>query len=177
MSIESQASLDQEKKLKTEAERKEEIAKSLEFSKEKQEVLERIGKKKELAFLKSLVERGLLGLHAAQIIASNDSLESEDIESIFEKIDAIESVPEIDKMLPGHLRLTKDEYAEAVENTDARTAALEKIDAALTHLYEYGNPNGATATLGVFFSGFMMMGKNLVKVQENTIDIKDSLLK
>jgi hypothetical protein len=176
MSIESKAYLDQEKKLKTEAERKQEIEKSLEFSKEKKEILERISKKKELAFLKSLVERGLLGLHAAEVITGSTSLEADEIEEIFEKIDAIERVPDVEKILPRALRITKEEYVGALENVALRKDALQKIDSALTYIYEYGNPNGLGATLGVFFSGFMVLNKNLVLVQEHTIDIKNSLI-
>lgn len=176
MSIESQSQLDQEKKLKTEVEYKEEIEKSLEFSKEKKEIIARIGKKKELAFLKSLVERGLLGLHAAEIIASSATLEADEIEAIFEKIDAIDRIPEVEKILPKAFRLSKEEYATALESEAMRKVALQKIDAALTHIYEYGNPNQLGATLGIFFSGFMMLNKNLVLVQEHTIDIKNSLI-
>lgn len=38
------------------------------------------------------------------------------------------------------------------------------------------NPNGFSVTLGIFFSGFMVLNKQLVMVQENTIDIKRSLM-
>lgn len=44
------------------------------------------------------------------------------------------------------------------------------------HLYEMSNPNGFSVTLGVFFSGFMVLNKHLITVQENTIDIKRSLI-
>lgn len=57
MSIESRVQSEKQKQLKTEAERKLEIEKTLVFSKEKKEVMARLSKKKELAFLKSLVER------------------------------------------------------------------------------------------------------------------------
>ncbi len=176
MSIESQIQSDREKKLKTEAEHKSEIKKTLQFSKEKNEIIAHLNKKKELAFLKSLVERGLLGMHAAQIIASSENLEAEEIEAIFDKIDAIESVDTIEKILPKHLRLTKEEYAEALTDEAARKIALQKIEDALTHLYEYGNPNDFAATLGLFFSGFMVLNKHLVLVQGHTIDIKNSLV-
>ncbi len=60
MSYEKYTAPEQEKREKTEKERKAEIQKTLTFSKEKKELLARIDKKKELEFLKSLVERGLL---------------------------------------------------------------------------------------------------------------------
>jgi hypothetical protein len=57
MSIESKVQDEKQKQLKTEAERKEEIKKTLIFNKEKNELTATLGKRKELAFLKSLVER------------------------------------------------------------------------------------------------------------------------
>jgi hypothetical protein len=175
MSNESQIQSEKEKQRKSEAEAKLELGKTLEFSKEKKEVIARLGKKKELAFLKSLVERGLLGVSTAERIVSDESLETEEIEAIFEKIDAIEQVPAIEKILPKYLRLTKDEYVEALTNANARAAALRKIDDALTRIYEYGHPNDFATALGVFFSGFMILNRHLVLVQEHTIDIKHSL--
>lgn len=176
MSIESQIQQEQEKNRKIESELKQEIEKTLKFSKEKGEILTQIGKKKELTFLKSLVERGLLGLQTAEIIASSTTLETNEIEAIFEKIDAIEQVPDVEKILPKALRLTKEAYIEALENENMRKEALQKIHNALTHIYEYGNPNNLGVTLGVFFSGFFMLNKNLVLIQEHTIDIKNSLI-
>jgi hypothetical protein len=57
MSIESKVQDEKQKQLKTEAERKEEIKKTLLFNKEKSELAASLSKRKELAFLKSLVER------------------------------------------------------------------------------------------------------------------------
>lgn len=73
MSIESiHAKTEQEKKLQSEAEKKQDIAREIEFKKEKKELLARLEKKKELEFLKSLIERGLLGIHAAEILVSSE---------------------------------------------------------------------------------------------------------
>lgn len=110
------------------------------------------------------------------MIATSESIETEEIEVIFEKIDAIDHVPEIERILPKNFRLTKDEYVDALTDDAKRKIALQKIEGALTYLYEYSNPNVLSSTLGVFFSGFMVLNKNLVFVQENTIDIKYSLL-
>ena len=176
MSIESKVQDEKQKQLKTEAERKEEIKKTLIFNKEKNELTATLGKRKELAFLKSLVERWLVGYHAAEIIAASESISTEEIEAIFEKIDAIEGVPEIERILSKNFRLTKEEYADALADMIKRKTALQKIEAALTHLYEMSNPNGFSVTLGVFFSGFMVLNTHLVMVQENTIDIKRSLI-
>lgn len=174
MSYEKYVAQEKEVKQLTEKERKKQIEKVLTFSKEKKELIARLEKKKELEFLKSLIERGLLWVHAAEIIANTEWLESEQIAEIFEKIDAIEAVPRIESILPVHLRLTKEEYAEALNNEAARTHALTKLDQALQHLYESSHPDHFSPA-SLFFSALMMLNKNLVLVQENTIDIKRSL--
>ncbi|MDQ1343706.1 MAG: hypothetical protein QG650_426 [Patescibacteria group bacterium] len=63
----------------------------------------------------------------------------------------------------------------AMKDADARKDVLVKIDAALAHIYHSANPNPFSAIN--FFAGFMLaLDKNLVRVQENTIDIKRSLI-
>jgi hypothetical protein len=60
MSYEKYVAQEKEVKQLTEKERKKQIEKVLTFSKEKKELIARLEKKKELEFLKSLIERGLL---------------------------------------------------------------------------------------------------------------------
>jgi hypothetical protein len=98
------------------------------------------------------------------------------IEQIFEKIDEIENLKDVDKYLPEELRLTKQEYMQAYEDEDARISTLKKLDMSLTHLVEQIRPDSA---IGLnLFAGFLyFLDKNLIMVQENTIDIKESLEK
>jgi hypothetical protein len=163
-----------DKKQRTEKERKQEVAKTLAFNKEKKTILERMGNKKELEFLKSLVERGLITLDSAAAISAAESIPPEEVAEIFTKMDEIEDIPKIESILPAAMRLTKDEYAQALESTDARTTALSKLDRALQYLYDSTHTDGFSP-MSFFFSTFLMLSKNLVKVQEATIDIKRSL--
>jgi hypothetical protein len=162
-----------DKKQLTEKERKKEVAKKLAFSKEKKTILERMSNKKELEFLKSLVERGLITVDSAAAITAAESISPEEVAEIFAKIDEIENVPHIESILPERLRLTKDEYAQAIETPEARTNALSKLDQALQYLYDSHHADGFSP-MSFFFSTFLMLSKNLVKVQEATIDIKRS---
>lgn len=62
-----------------------------------------------------------------------------------------------------------------MRDPDARKDALVKIDAALSYIYASVNPN--PLSMLNFFGGFMAaLDRNLVRVQENTIDIKRSLI-
>ncbi len=110
------------------------------------------------------------------MIANTEDFEPEAIHEVFTKIDEIEAVQNVDKILPPPLRLTKDEYALATQEPHARASALAKLDRALGHLYDQTHTDGFSP-MSLFFSAFLMLGKNLVKIQEGTIDIKRSLLK
>ncbi len=172
-----EAASEKEKKRKetTEAEKKAEIARALEARKEKEKVLERLDKDKKLAFLKSMVERDLIAVSTAEAIVSGEGLDASSIEEIFSKIDEIEATHDIDRILPVLLRITKDEYLAALRDPSARETSLAKIDAALSHIYHSVNPHPFSALN--FFGGLMAaLDKNLVRVQENTIDVKRSIL-
>ncbi|MCK9272693.1 hypothetical protein M0P65_04055 [Candidatus Gracilibacteria bacterium] len=163
---------------KTEKERKLEIAKNLEFSKEKQVLLEKIDKEKKLTYLKSLVERGLINITTAEHIVEGEALDNVQIKEIFEKIDEIEEIQNIESILPKYLRISKEDYIKALEDSIFRKEILKKLDNSLLYLYNSSNK----FPLGIinFFSGLMRSldknQKNTVKVQENTIDIKRSLV-
>lgn len=175
MSIEKlSGAQDAEKLRKTEAEQKAEIAKSLEFAKDKEVLFAKIDQQKQLSFLKSLIERGLIGVETAKLMLTTGEINGPEIELIFDKIAEIENIDTIDKILPAHLRLTKDEYIAAIADPKARAPALATLDVALQYLFESTNSQ-VHSPLDFFYSFFTMLNKNLVIVQENTIDIKRSL--
>jgi hypothetical protein len=174
--IEAIRESDRKSKEKTEIEKKAEIAQKLERKKDKEKLLERLEKDKKLAFLKSMVERDLIAPKTAEAIVLGGELDIAGVEEIFEKIDAIESTHDIDRILPSTLRLTKEEYVKALHDGTSRKDALGKIDLALAHIYQVANPNPLSVLH--FFGGFMLaLDRNLVLVQEHTIDIKRSLSK
>lgn len=172
--VETAAEAEKKDRQKAEAEKKAEIAKALEVRKEKEKLLERLDKDKKLAFLKSMVERDLIAVSTVEAIVSGEALDTDEVEEIFSKIDEIEQTHDVERILPKELRISKDEYLLAMRDVEFRNTALIKIDAALAHLYHSSNPNPFSAIS--FFGGFMMaLDKSLVRVQENTIDIKRSI--
>ncbi|MCT4616595.1 MAG: hypothetical protein N4A38_00105 [Candidatus Gracilibacteria bacterium] len=155
-----------------EKEEKEKEKKKLDFGLDKQKLRERIAKAKEIEFLKSLIERGLITPALADKISHNEAFSEADIEEIFEKIDEIEELG--DKVLPAELRLTKKEYLGALHSEDEKQTALKKLNDALVHIYNQTNAGGSSPISSIFgFFGFL--NENLVTAQENTIDIKRSL--
>lgn len=161
-------------KIKSEKDQKEELTRSLEFKSVKERLFHDLDQKKQLQFLKSLVERGLLGVHTAELIAADEALDTKEIEEIFEKIDTIDAVRNIDRIIPVELRLTKEEYVAALENPADRTNAITKLEQALRFIADTHSPRSSSPTSTVY-SFFSILDKNLRIVQENTIDIKRSL--
>lgn len=177
MSEEQLAHAEKAKKLEqlSEQEQKEAIACDIEYKKSKEALLARIDKDKSLSFLKSLVERGLIGVSTVEQVLGNGSLDSQAISEIFEKIDEIEAIPEVDDIFPKIHRVSREEYLGALENPVSRLQTLTKIDTSLVFIYDSLHPHTSMGVLD-FFSGFMhILDKNLIKIQEHTIDIKRSL--
>ena len=123
-----------ESREKSDEERKSEIRKSLDFAREKQILFERIEKDKKLAYLKSLVERGLISLSTVENIVDGKDLETRELKEIFDKIDSLSEMQNIDEILPERLRITKEEYLLAIENREKRDLVIQKLDDSLDYL-------------------------------------------
>ena len=161
----------------SEEEQKLEIARQLEFSHEKQRLLQRIEKDKKLAHLKSLVERGVIRSDIIERIIAGEALDGKDVREIFEKIDEIEQVTNIDEILPSSLRITKEEYLLALDDDAARRQSLQKLDQSLDHLYHSAHPyvSGITSLFSSVFDFLSKNGKTVMKIQGNVIDVKRSI--
>ncbi|QFR39236.1 hypothetical protein A9Q91_03295 [Candidatus Gracilibacteria bacterium 28_42_T64] len=177
MGIETGAYNEQEKKKKKidEKELKEQQKKIIDQQKTKEYIKTEIDTEDQLHSLHELVDKGILSQeHVEQIIAGED-LDEDTIKDIFDKIDQMEELKDVDKYLPSDLRITKDDYHTALHDDIFRTKTITKLDTALTLLSQQINPDTAGGIN--LFSGFLtVLDKNLVTVQENTIDIKDSLV-
>lgn len=101
-------------------------------------------------------------------------LDHKDIEEIFEKIDEIEAISNIDEYLPKDMRVTKEEYAAATHDDTELARVENKIHAALSYLSQISAPQtGGSINL---FSWFLtMLDKNLITIQEHHIDMQDAL--
>lgn len=121
-----------------------------------------------------LVEKWIISKETAKNIVDWKEIDEDIVKEIFEKIDEMEDVKDIDNILPKELRISKDEYIKAMTDDIFRVQTITKIDSALALIAQKITPDSAMWLN--LFSGFLtVLDKNLIKVQENTIDVKDSL--
>lgn len=168
------AGLDKRRKEKLEEDKIKEKEEKANRLKSFESDMESVDAQFDLGKLKVLVEQWILTKTVFESIKNWGILDDEEIREIFEKIDCIENIKDIDNMLPKLLRISKEEYIAARNDENSRQSALQKIDNALTHLYHYSHP-WSWFGFDLFSSLYMMFDKNLRVVQENTIDIKYSL--
>ncbi len=127
--------------------------------------------------LKDLLEDWKLDSSTAQLvenITSNTDISEQQIQEIFEKIEQIENNENISKYLPEETIITKDEYKKSLTDDIFRTQTLTKLSTALTILAQHANPN-AWMWINLFTWFMAVLDKNLIIIQENHIDIQDSL--
>lgn len=170
--------IQEEKRKLSEIEIKEEIAKKLELEKEKKALLIRIEKDRQLSYLKSIVERWLINPTTITHAIDWDEISKEELNEIFDKIDQIEDIQNINSILPDYCRISREEYIEAIDDPAKREQLLSKIDNALNYIY---NATHATHSpiLWLFYNlinNYNTNHKDLVFVQWNLIDIKRSLI-
>lgn len=177
MSIENiQDSQRKAKELITEEENKLEIIKKIEFEKEKEILIKKLEKNKELTKLKSIIERWLIKLSTIEKVTEGKKLELQEINEILSKIDEIDNIKNINSSLPRELRVNKDEYLEALRNEQRRKEMLSKLDKVLDYVFLAANPFHGSV-FDMFSWLIFMLNKNLTIIQENTIDMKDFLIK
>ena len=176
MWIESGALNEEEKKKNklSEKEIQDNLLKTLEHKKVKEKISVEIQAEEDLANLKELVEKGIITKDIAEQIIDWEDIGEEAIKEIFEKIDQIDEIKDIDKYIPEELRVTKEDYSKALSDDIFRVQLITRLDSSLTLLANKINPDSAMWLN--LFSGFLtVLDKNLIIVQENTIDIKENL--
>lgn len=178
MALEQIGFIQEDKRKLSEKEIKEEIANKLELEKQKQSLLIRIEKDKQLAYLKSIVERWLIKVDTAKHIADWENLEKEELNEIFDKIDQIEEIDNINLILPEYHRISREEFAKWIEDAEFRKILLDKIDNALHFIYT-STHSTHSPVLGLFYNlmnNYDKKNKDLIMVQANLIDLKRSLM-
>ena len=171
----TQIDKDKKQNMLSENEQKSEIARNIEYKKHKETLLAHIEKDKKLFFLKSLIERGLIETSTVQKVIDDEDLDEVALAEIFSKLDEIETTHSVDIVFPKAYRISREEYILALKNPASRIETLTKLDASLIFIYDSLHPHASMGILD-FFSGFMhILDKNLIKIQEHTIDIKRSL--
>lgn len=162
-----------------EKKRKEQITEKERKNKEEQlkeiEQISQLSKiRLDLEKLKDLIMNGIVEPTFVKEILQWEAIDDKQIEEIFEKIDEIESIKAIDKILPKELRISKEEYIWALNNVNQRIITLAKIDEALYYLYQ-SNWTDDVWGFNMFAWIFSLLNKNLQIVQWNYIDIKNDL--
>lgn len=128
----------------------------------------------DLEKLKILIMNWFLDEKLARDLIEWNSVESSEINEIFKKLEAIEEIKWIEKILPKELRISKEDYLSALVSNEYREIVLHKIDDALTYLYNSINGDGSIL-FNLFTWVLYFLNKNLQIVQENYIDLKNNL--
>lgn len=160
----------------TEEEKEAEAKKNIEFKLQKEKIWVEIEVEQEIFQLKEMVDSWMISWDIANKILSWEQITSEEIKEIFDKIDEIEDIKNIDDYLPRSLRITREEYIKAVKDDIFREKTITKLNTSLVLLSNKINPDSAV-WLNLFSWFFTVLDKNLIRVQENTIDIKNWLRK
>lgn len=179
MSIEAWKLKDKEQKdsiINQEENQKKQLKKALEHKKVKEKISVEIEAEKQILNLKELVKKWVITNETKEKIDNWIDIWEDVVNFIFEKIDEIENVNKIDKYLPKELRITHNEYIKALHDDIFRVQTITKLNSALTLLSNQINPNSLT-WLSIFSWYLLILDKNLIKIQENTIDIKNNLKK
>lgn len=160
----------------TEEEKEAETKKNIEFKLQKEKIWVEIEVEQEIFQLKEMVDSWMISWDIANKILSWEQITSEEIKEIFDKIDEIEDIKNIDDYLPRSLRITREEYIKAVKDDIFREKTITKLNTSLVLLSNKINPDSAV-WLNLFSWFVTVLDKNLIRVQENTIDIKNWLRK
>lgn len=148
--------------------------KQKEFLKTKEKISLYNESSKELNYLKELVNKWIITQEIVDKIIFQEVLSKEEIETIFQKIDEIEEIKEIESYIPKELRLNKQEYLQAIEDDIIRVKTITKINRALT-LLSQSIVWPWNMWISLFSWVWIILDKNLVIIQENNIDFKNSL--
>lgn len=148
----------------------------LEFKKQKEFISVELEVENDLHYLKDMINSWFVSQETARKIIDWVQISNEEIKDIFDKINQIEEVKEIDKYLPREYRITQEQYFKAISDDIFRVQVLTKLDSALALLSKQIVPDTAMG-LNLFSWFIWVLDKNLILIQENTIDIKTWLKK
>lgn len=148
--------------------------KQVEFCQLKEKISNQNNRESELFDLKNALSKGFVDADLVVKLDSNDLLDSSNLDEIFDKIDEIDSIDNIDNYLPKYLRITKEEYNLAVNDSIQRLKTLTKLNTSLILLSDQISGD-AFSNVSIFSWYLFLLDKNLTILQENTIDIRDNL--
>lgn len=166
---------DQEKKEKKLQEEKND-------SKNYSKILEKSKLKLDLQHLKELVEQWIIDKQLFESIKKDSQISEEevqevvnelDVKALFEKLDQIEKFEDIDNVLPLNIRVTKQEYLAALHDPTKKPSVITKFNSSLDIIYT--NYKWSAYKRNMFSRYVNLLSSSLVPLQENIIDLKNSL--
>ena len=168
---------EKQKRKKTDFEKRKAEEQIIQAKKARECISEEEHTEHDLRKLKNLLDAHILDDALVEKVMCKTEISHDDIEEIFEKIDELEALKNIDDYLPKEQRVSKQEYAAATHDDEAAKLVIVKIEWCLTVLAHQANPVSIGGSMNLF-SGFLtMLDKNLITIQEHHIDMKESLEK
>ena len=145
--------------------------------------LEKNKLKLDLQQLKELVEQWVVDKQLYESIKRDSQISAEevqevvnelDVKDLFDKLDQIEKFEDIDNILPSNIRVSKQEYLAALHDPTKKEPVIAKFNTALNIVYT--NYRGISNYKRNMFSNYVtLLSKKLIPLQENIIDLKNSL--
>lgn len=146
----------------------------IEHKKVKEKISVELEAENDLENLKQLVSKWVISKETAKNFTEWLEIDDDIIKEMFDKIDQIDEIKDIDNYLPPELRITKQEYIRAINDDIFRVQTLTKLNSALILLSTKIVPDSAM-WLNLFTWFLTILDKKLVLIQENTIDVRNSL--
>lgn len=177
MAIESWIYNEEEKKKKKleQKDNNEASKKIIEHKKVKEKISIEIESENEINNLKELVSKWVISKEQANNVIKWIELDDSTISEMFDKINQIEETKDIDNYLPKELRISKDEYKQALVDDIFRIQTITKLNSALLLLSNKINPDNILP-INLFTWFLNILDKKLILIQENTIDLKNNLV-
>ena len=151
------------------------IKKQKEFIKTKETISIKIKTEDNIYHLKELIEKWIINKQTAENIIKWNNIENSIIKEIFNKIDKIEDIKNIKNYIPDNLRINKNDYLKALNDGSFRNDIIKRLDKSLIILSNKINPD-SIFWINLLSWVLTILDKNLILIQENTIDIKNSLV-
>ncbi len=170
---------EKKKKEKSEKQKKQDTQKILEQEKIKKELREKKEDSDVLHRLEEMLEDWELSqdeIKELKEMVDRVDISEDQIEEILEKIWEIEEIEDVDKYLPSEFRITSQEYKKSLTDDIVRIQTLTKLWSWLSILSNQINSD-SWVWMNLFSWYMIILDKKLVKIQENTIDVKSSLQK
>ncbi len=159
----------------SEKKKKEQTHDTTEFLLKKQKLRNELEQKEKFSHLEELLEKGIISEQNMKNTDKFSQTEKQEIQKIIECITENHLLDAKNKILPAQLQISKQEYLDALQNPLKKKQLIQKLDTALSHIHQQISWWHTFINIFSYFQVFFL-DKNVKKIQENYIDIKNNLL-